>query len=306
VYLASHELLKRPAVIKVVRPDRMGRDTLARFEREAQITSTLRHPNSIAVYDYGLTEDGAPFYVMEHLDGIDLDRLVKRFGPLPQERVVYLLRQLCGSLAEAHAAQLIHRDIKPANLFVCRHRGAADLLKVLDFGIARTLEPGQQGATESRTVLGTPAYMAPELFESGQNISPASDLYAVGCVAYFLLTGQHVFEAVSAHDMGMAHVMERPLPPSARCEARIDPQLDALVLACLAKRRDGRPHSVTLLRALLDSLPCAFHWTESQAETWWKTRAQEVDALQAEHVESDTQRIHDPIRPRRHADVSAS
>src|SRR5260221_2305815 len=285
VYMASNQMLKRPAAIKLLRRDRTSLEALSRFEREVQITSKLVHPNTVAVYDYGRSEDGTPYYVMEYVEGLDLQRLVERFGPLPSERVIHLLRQVCGSLAEAHAAGLVHRDIKPANLIVCGKGGATDTLKVLDFGIVKLLK-GERLGTESKLLLGTPEYMAPEMFESATQASAQTDLYAVGCVAFFLLTATLVFDADSPAGLCMAHLTLAPELPSARLGAKVDQDLEAAVVACLAKRREARPQNAAALKALIDRSPLAYAWTEARADAWWSTRAREIDELQVEGRES--------------------
>lgn len=296
LYLADHELLRRPAVVKLVRPDRVTPEAVSRFELEAQVTSTLAHPNTIAIYDYGHTDDGTPYLVMEYVRGLDLERLVRRFGPLPEARVIHVLRQLCGSLAEAHAARLVHRDIKPANLMMCQRTGAPDTLKVLDFGIARTFASVASGHTVRRTLLGTPEYMAPELFDSSANASPQSDLYAVGCVAYFLLTATHVFEN---EEVGRAHLLETPQPPSKRRGTPVDSDLETAILACLAKRADSRPRSATALRDMLERAASAHPWSEAHAEAWWSEHGDVVEMLNAEREALARPATQRRVRPHR-------
>ncbi|HKU39023.1 MAG TPA: serine/threonine-protein kinase [Polyangiales bacterium] len=281
VYLASHEMLRRPAAIKVLRPDRASPEAIARFEREVRVTATLKHPNTVAVYDYGRTERGNLFYVMEYLEGLDLQNLVTRFGAMPGARVVHFLRQLCGSLSEAHAAQLVHRDIKPANLLACRVGGVPDTLKVVDFGVAKPLAAGELGLTSDRIVLGTPEYMAPELFESSDRASPQSDLYSLGAVSYFLLTGRPVFEARSLHDLCMAQLTREPEPLARRTPGPVDAALETAVMACLAKRPERRPASARALLSLLDRSPLAHAWKVSDAEAWWQAHGSELDEVRA-------------------------
>ncbi len=279
VYLASHEMLRRPAAIKLLRPDRTSPEAIARFEREVRVTATLKHPNTVAVYDYGRTERGDLFYVMEYLEGLDLQNLVARFGPMPSARVLHYLRQLCGSLAEAHAARLVHRDIKPANLLACRVGGVPDTLKVVDFGVAKTLVGEALGLTVDRVLLGTPEYMAPELFESAERASRQSDLYSVGAVAYFLLTGQTVFEAKSLTELSLAQLTRTPELPSTRLQAAVDPVLESAVMACLAKRPQQRPASARSLATMLERSTLASAWTMADAESWWNAHSGELDAL---------------------------
>jgi hypothetical protein len=279
VYLASHEMLRRPAAIKLLRPDKASPEAIARFEREVRVTATLKHPNTVAVYDYGRTERGDLFYVMEYLEGLDLQNLVLRFGPMPGARVLHFLRQLCGSLAEAHAAQLVHRDIKPANLLACRVGGVPDTLKVVDFGVAKQLTGEALGLTIERVVLGTPEYMAPELFESSGRASPQSDLYSVGAVSYFLLTGQPVFDARSLHELCMAQLTRQPEPLSGRLGAPVDRPLETAIMSCLAKRRELRPASARALLALLERSALVNTWKTSDAEAWWQAHGSELEEI---------------------------
>jgi hypothetical protein len=284
VYLASHEMLRRPAAIKLLRPERASAEAIARFEREVRVTATLKHPNTVAVYDYGRTERGDLFYVMEYLEGLDLERLVGRFGPMPAGRVIHYLRQLCGSLAEAHAALLVHRDIKPANLLACRVGGVSDTLKVVDFGVAKPLTGEALGLTVDRVLLGTPEYMAPELFESSERASPQSDLYSVGAVGYFLLTAQPVFEVQSLPELCLAALTRAPDPPSVRLGAAVDPQLEAAIMACLAKRTESRPASARALSSLLERSKQANAWTAADAEAWWNAHGSELDQVRVSNA----------------------
>jgi hypothetical protein len=266
VYLANHALLRRKAALKLLRADRSSADAIERFEREVQVTSTLTHPNTVAIYDYGRTDDGTFYYVMEHLDGFDLQRLVALTGPLPQARVLALLRQVCGSLAEAHAAGVVHRDIKPANLFVCTRGGFADTVKVLDFGIVHlgTIDQG-----EEQIVLGTPEYMAPELFESATRASAQSDLYSLGICAYYLLTGAPPFSGGATMDIGRAHLTEAPQTLSELLGEPIDPELEAAIAACVRKEPGARPSSANAMIAMLNRSKLAQQWTQTDAATWW-------------------------------------
>jgi hypothetical protein len=264
VYLASHALLRRKAAIKLLRADRTSPEAVARFEREVQVTATLTHPNTVAIYDYGRTDDGTFYYVMENLDGLDLQRLVALTGPLPQARVLALLRQVCGSLAEAHAAGMVHRDVKPANLFVCTRGGFADTIKVLDFGIVcLNTEGGEQ------MVLGTPEYMAPELFESASRASPQSDLYSLGIVAYYLLTGAPPWSGGSTMNISHAHLTEPPPELSELISEPIDHELEAALLACVRKDPSARPSNASALIGLLNRSKLAQQWTQADATAWW-------------------------------------
>ena len=226
--------------------------TLSRFEREAQATAALTSPHTIRLYDFGLTDEGSFYYAMELLDGRDLESLVRDFGPLSPARTMYLVRQVCRSLAEAHAIGLIHRDIKPANIYVCRMGVEYDFIKVLDFGLVTFDDRRGASAlvTAEHVAIGTPAYMAPEAILGGATIDHRADLYALGCVAYFLLTGERVFHAESQMKLLMQHVNDEPIPPSRRTEQPIPREIDDLVLACLHKDPNRRPRSAEELGRL--------------------------------------------------------
>jgi len=280
VWRARHQLLARHAAIKLVRPEVLGvRDeaeaklTLRRFEREAQATAALNSPHTIQVFDFGVTEDGTFYYVMELLAGRDLESLVREFGPLPPERVVYLLRQVCHSLADAHARGLIHRDIKPANIYVCRMGLDYDFAKVLDFGLVK-FRDRTRGAdtltTMDQMATGTPAYMAPETILGEGDVDRRADVYALGCVAYFALTGSLVFEADTSMKMLMQHLHTQPTRPSERSELPIPRELDDLVMACLQKDPSLRPQNAGELLGMAHRCRAADGWSQEQAEGWWK------------------------------------
>ena len=281
VWRAEHRTLIRPAAIKLIRSEiAHGLDPIeveavrARFEREVQATALLTSPHTVAVYDYGSTEDGRLYYVMELLHGLDAETVVRRHGPLPAERVIYLLRQACESLSEAHATGLVHRDIKPANLQLCTIGGKLDFVKVLDFGLVRDVGSNVWFTADGR-VSGTPAYLPPET--AAHNVTDErSDIYALGCVAYYLLTGQLVFEAETAPAMMAAHLRDPVVPPSARTELPIPPELDALVVACLAKDPDARPQSMAEVRRRLDEVPLARRWGQERAAAWWRLHAPDL------------------------------
>ena len=277
VWRGSHRLLARQAAIKIIQPEILGGEgeqrekTLLRFEREAQATAGLQSPHTIELYDFGVSDEGTFYYVMELLDGLDLESLVRRFGPVPPERAVFLLRQACHSLADAHAAGLIHRDIKPANIFACRRGLDADFVKVLDFGLVKGSPAGLEGEvllSDEQTVRGTPAYIAPESLRGGE-VDGRADLYALGCVAYWLLTGRLVFEGENAMDVLAKHLSDEPDPPSARSEMEIPPELDEIVLACLRKHAGERPASARELSEMLARVPLPAPWTEERAADWW-------------------------------------
>ncbi|MDH3455879.1 MAG: serine/threonine protein kinase [Gemmatimonadota bacterium] len=280
VWRASHRMLARPAAIKLIRPEtlREGNESAeaatSRFEREAQVTARLQSPHTIDLYDFGTSDDGAFYYVMELLEGRDLDYVVRKFGPLLPERVIYILRQACWSLAEAHRGELIHRDIKPANVYLCRRAFQYDFVKVLDFGLVKyysSAEVEQQLAL-SRTgvVAGTPSFMAPEMVMGDRAIDGRADIYALGCVAYWMLTGVLVFEATSVGAMMVAHAQRTPVPPSDRTELAISADLEALVLRCLAKDPKDRPQTAEQLERELGTLATPDPWTPARAARWWE------------------------------------
>ncbi|HEY6948367.1 MAG TPA: serine/threonine-protein kinase [Gemmatimonadales bacterium] len=277
VYKATHRMLARPAAIKLIRPEMLAalsgesaQLAVRRFRREAEAAANLRSPHTVELYDFGVTDDQTFYFVMELLDGMDLESLVRTHGPVPASRVIHILRQVCESLAEAHASGLVHRDIKPANIHVGRLGLTHDFVKVLDFGLVKSVAgPAREDTlgTAAGLTPGTPAYMAPEM-ALGDEVDGRADLYALGCVAYFLLTGQVVFEGDNALQMVAKHLREAPVPPSRRTSLPVPPALEALVLACLAKAPDDRPRSAAELgRALADIQTEA--WGEEQASRWW-------------------------------------
>ena len=280
VWRAKHRLLARPAAIKLIRsadsPNAAGsHESARRFEREAQVTAALSSPHTVRLFDFGVADDGSFYYVMELLDGMDMETLVRRHGPVPAERAIHLLRQVCHSLNEAESFGLVHRDIKPANLFVCKYGGECDFVKVLDFGIAKgaqhLMETGALGWTRDDVLRGTPAYIAPEQALGDVTIDSRADIYAVGCVAYFLLTGQLVFTADTPMGIVVHHAHSNPTPPSARTELPIPPALDRLVMACLAKRPGDRPQSAKELSQRLMDVDGLAPWTDDRARGWWET-----------------------------------
>ncbi|MEW6278349.1 MAG: serine/threonine-protein kinase, partial [Candidatus Eremiobacterota bacterium] len=270
VWKAGHRLLARPAAVKLIRSTRVDPQALTRFEREAQATAVLRSPHTVVVYDFGLHEDGTFYYVMELLDGLDLESLVKRFGPVPPARAAHLLRQVCRSLSEAHAAGLVHRDIKPANLYCCRMGAEFDFIKVLDFGLVKG-SPGSQAhqdLTDPDAVFGTPAFMSPEQAR-GLPLDGKADLYSLGCVACWLLTGRYVFDSPTPVGMLMEHLSVPPQPPSQRTSTPIPAELDRLVLDCLAKDPAARPASAEEVEKRLAALNLA-GWGPDEAREWWQ------------------------------------
>ena len=264
VYRAHHALLRRPTAVKLMLPDKIGTETLDRFEREVQHMSQLQHWNTVAVYDYGRSPDGVFYYAMEYLDGINLENLVIEYGKQPQDRVVAILIQVCSALKEAHRRGIIHRDIKPANIILCERGDVPDVAKVVDYGLVKeiTAEKGES------TILGTPAYVAPETVTDPATIGPAADLYAVGLVGYFLLTGRRVFEGKTAVDVCVQHVTAQPKPPSSH-GAKISAELETVIMQCLAKKPEERPENAAALAKLLREVPLARDWTEEEALAWW-------------------------------------
>jgi serine/threonine-protein kinase len=272
VYLAEHQLLKRPCALKLIRPGCADDPrTQERFEREVRLTATLSHPNTVEIYDYGRAEDGTYYYVMEYLRGLGLADLVERHGPLAPARAVYLLRQVCGALREAHAAGLIHRDIKPSNIFAARRGGVEDIAKLLDFGLVRPVTTDQAPAAHLSAegqILGTPLFMPPEQAGGGE-LGERSDIYALGAVAYYLLTGRPPFEGPSGLAVMIAHARDPVVPPS-RLRPDIPEDLERVVLRCLAKDPAGRfPDAASLERAL-GACGCAGDWDADRAARWWR------------------------------------
>jgi eukaryotic-like serine/threonine-protein kinase len=280
VYKATHRMLARPAAIKLIRPETLGgvddetaRLAVTRFRREAEAAANLRSQHTVELYDFGVTEDGTLYLVMEFLDGMDLETLIRENGPLPTGRVIHILRQVCESLEEAHSYGLVHRDIKPANIHLGRVGLRHDFVKVLDFGLVKEVAsvstehslatiPGQMA-------LGTPAYMAPEM-ALGEPVDGRADIYALGCVAYFLITGKLVFEAEKAFQLIAKHLQIPPVPPSQRTDRPVSPELEHLILKCLAKNANDRPKSAADLAQSLEWIPTDA-WGEEQAKRWWLT-----------------------------------
>lgn len=268
VHKARHAMLRRPTAIKLLLPSRHDAGALARFEREVQLMSQLTHPNTVAVYDYGRSPDGIFYYVMEYLDGIDLQRLVRRHGPQPAARVIHVLEQLCGALDEAHGLGLIHRDVKPANVILCRRGGSSDVAKLVDFGLVHEVARG--AGPSARGIVGTPAFISPEAVTDPDRVGPASDLYALGATAYFLLTGTNVFEGKTPLEVCTQHATARPVAPSRRTTEQVPQALEALVLALLAKDPANRPANARAVAAALRAMPERVEWNEGEAQAWWR------------------------------------
>ena len=270
VYLAEHQLLKRPCALKLIKAE-AGSDpiALARFEREVQSAARLSHPNTIEIYDYGHTDDGTFYYVMEYLQGLSLSELIRRDGPLPPGRVIYLFRQVCAGLAEAHRLGLVHRDLKPGNVFLAVRGGESDVAKVLDFGLVKlTRDPGAAELSSDMTVSGTPLYMAPEQAVGDRSLDARADIYALGAMMYYALTGQPPFTGESAFAIMMAQARDPVVPPS-QVRPGIPDDLEQVVLRCLAKAPAGRYPSVRALGDALASCAAAAEWGPNRAEAWW-------------------------------------
>lgn len=289
VFLARHALLRRPTAIKLLHPTTSGTLGLLRFEREVQLTSGLSHPSTVAIYDYGHTPSGVFYYAMEYIDGVTLEELARRYGPQPPGRVIHILRQMCGALHEAHRKGLIHRDVKPANAILCERGDVGDVVKVLDFGLAKELlshnpqgtDAGElngarsAGETQAGVVSGTPQYMAPEAIRSPADVDARTDLYALGCVGYYLLTGTDVFPGSSVTDVCAHHLSDSPEPPSERLRdlapdsASAPNDLERAILQCLEKDPAGRPPDARAFAESLAACASAGDWTEALARQWW-------------------------------------
>ena len=283
VWRARHRLLAREAAIKLVRQEALGETESTaqaqrrRFEREAQATALLQSQHSIRLFDFGAADDGSFYYVMELLYGRDLESLVKEFGPLPPERVMYVLRQVCHSLAEAHARGMVHRDVKPANIFLCRMGLEFDFVKVLDFGLVQTRRPDASTAVTETSItaeklIGTPAYMAPEIILGRDDVDRRADVYAVGCVAFYLLTGTRVFQDGNQMQMLVDHVHAEAVPPSSRLGAPLPREVDSFVLDCLRKNPNDRPQDAAELLDRITAYNLAGRWSNTQARAWWQAR----------------------------------
>jgi serine/threonine-protein kinase len=287
IYKATHTMLARPAAIKLIRPEMLGgangedaQIAVKRFHREAEAAANLRSPHTVELFDFGVTEDQTLYFVMELLQGLDLETMVQRHGRMPPARVIHILRQVCESLEEAHSLGLVHRDIKPANIHIGHVGIRDDYVKVLDFGLVKSVASSSEvslGTAVGRTP-GTPAYMAPEM-ALGETVDGRADIYALGCVAYYLLTGKLVFDAENTFQMVAKHLNHEPVSPSLRGEIAIPEQLERLVLSCLAKKPEARPRSAAELSQALARIDVS-PWTEAQAREWWTAnRAEPATAL---------------------------
>ena len=303
VYHARHRMLARPAAIKLIRPESLGaadmntaQSMIQRFRREAQAAASLKSPHTIVLYDFGVTDDGTFYYVMELLDGFDLETLVKRFGPVSPERAIHLLSHTCQSLAEAHTRGLIHRDVKPSNIFACRLGLQVDYAKVLDFGLVKVARDAEAGGgtvlmTNPDVTTGTPAFMAPEM-ALGDAVDHRADVYALGCVGYWLLTGGLVFEADTPVKMMLQHIQSTPRRPSELSEVPIPAELEQVLLRCLAKKPEDRPQTATELQRLLMAVPVAEPWTADRACSWWSVHSPAPAPITKLHEETPIATMH--------------
>ncbi|HEX7680278.1 MAG TPA: serine/threonine-protein kinase [Thermoanaerobaculia bacterium] len=297
VYQATHRMLARPAAIKLIRPEMIRAEdgerahvAVQRFRREAEAAANLRSPHTVELYDFGVTGDQTMYFVMELLEGMDLQSLVVQYGPLPANRTIYILHQVCESLEEAHVRGLVHRDIKPANIHLGRLGLQYDFVKVLDFGLVKSMAATNAGyslATAAGITPGTPAYMSPEM-ALGEPIDGRADIYALGCVAYYLLTGTLVFEAGNVFQLMAKRLRDDPIPPSQRTSLPIPPALDRLVLACLERKPENRPASAAALSRSLAAIDLP-PWDEAQAAAWWQTHrpALQDRKMSVEPIEDD-------------------
>jgi serine/threonine-protein kinase len=279
VYLAEHCMLKRPCAVKLIRPEQAGNPKLlARFEREVQMTARLSHWNTVEIYDYGRTEDGTFFYVMEYLPGLSLEELIERHGPLPAARVVYVLRQTCQALREAHAVGLIHRDIKPGNVFVAQRGGLYDVAKLLDFGLVKPVaELPSARLTQEGAISGTPLFMSPEQAQGLGDLDARSDIYSLGAVAYALLSGRPPFGGKNPLEVIIAHARDEVVPPS-QLQPDVPADLEGIILRCLAKRPEDRFQDADSLDQALSECAAADQWTQAQAAHWWQEHDQSKTA----------------------------
>jgi serine/threonine-protein kinase len=264
--------------VKILRAERTSEQAVVRFEREVKLASQLTHPNTVEIYDYGRTPDGQFYYAMEYLDGVELLLLIGQ-GAVPVARTVYILRQVCAGLAEAHAKGLVHRDIKPENIMICVHGGEYDVVKILDFGLVKNVgEPHTRDMTRTLRFLGTPQYMAPERFRSPGDVDARADIYALGAVAFYMLTGREVFQAEDDLELSNRVLNEEAPRPSSAAPQPIPVELDLLVLSCLEKNREDRPQRVTDLAEAFEALALTWRWTQRDAAEWWAKRKGPAEA----------------------------
>jgi eukaryotic-like serine/threonine-protein kinase len=287
VFRARHAMLRRPTAIKLLPPEKFGAESVARFEREVQLTASLTHPNTIRIFDYGRTPDGIFYYAMEYLEGANLADVVAVGGPLPAGRVIHVLEQVAGALAEAHHAGLIHRDVKPANIFLTEQGRMPDVAKVLDFGLVKKVRDADGtdstalALSQDDRISGTPLYMAPEAITSPDKVDPRTDLYSLGAVGYYLLTAQDVFRGRNVLEVCSHHLQSEPVAPSRRLGAPVPDDLEALILRCLAKDPHERPADATALRSALRGCRDAQAWTDEDARRWFLAHGEALEARQS-------------------------
>jgi hypothetical protein len=291
VYRASHAMLRRPTAVKLLAPEKAGLETIARFEREVQLTARLTHPNTITIFDYGRTPEGIFYYAMELLEGANLEDVVAVGGALPAGRVIHVASQIAGALVEAHAAGLIHRDIKPANVILCERGGVPDVVKVVDFGLVREVDAGNTALSRAGTVSGTPLYLAPEAMRAPDRIDARADMYALGCVMYYLLAGDHVFRGRTTMEVCAHHLHTEPTPLGERAPSAPPADLAAIVMSCLTKDPAERLQSAAELLTRLRGCADASAWSTEQARAWWTENAAKLRAHHAAHPSSPASTI---------------
>jgi serine/threonine-protein kinase len=287
VYRARHAMMRRPTAVKLLPPERAGEANLARFEREVQLTAQLTHPNTITIFDYGRTPDGVFYYAMELLDGATLDDVVRLDGAQPPGRVLKVLAEVASALEEAHGVDFIHRDIKPANIILCRQGGKPDVAKLVDFGLVKDLA-GADGVelTSTEAITGTPLYLSPEALNAPEKVDARSDIYALGAVGYFLLTGEHVFTGHTLVEVCGHHLHSEPEPPSQRLGRSVPADLEAVLLSCLAKDASDRPQSASELLERVHSCLSWGEWSDGKARAWWRENDERLLDLHREEVGS--------------------
>ncbi len=281
VYRARHAMLRRPTAVKLLNVADMSEIAIARFEREVQLTSTLTHPNTLAIYDYGRTPEGVFYYAMEFLEGQDLDNLIKNYGPIGESRAIYLLQQLCGSLSEAHKAGLVHRDVKPANTFLTMRGGQYDFVKVLDFGLVKTSDVKEANLTSANVITGTPLYLSPEAIRSPDSVDSRADVYAVGAVAYYLVSGRPPFLANTVTDILMKHLNAKPESLST-LGVDVSPEFESWIQRCLSKEPFNRANNAGILLDELNAMPNTGSWGPKRAEAWWTNPPKPVSEIEHE------------------------
>lgn len=274
VYKATHATLRRITALKLIQPQHISKKNIKRFEQEVQLTSRLTHPNTIAVYDYGRTPKGIFYYAMEYLPGITLSDLIYQNGAIEQERAVHFLIQVCSSVAEAHSIGLIHRDIKPANIMIGERGGIYDFIKVLDFGLARKVKDSEINYEQENGIYGSPHYIAPEALKNSEKIDQKCDIYAIGAVGYYLITGQHVFIGKDAAEVCMHQVKTKPIPLSERLNKPVNSNLEDIIMRCLEKDPQKRPMNAQVLFQLLQD--CKMNWEQDKAKMWWRQNAEDI------------------------------